>query len=356
MISFTNPIVQIDLQEISRRIKESCFDNKSILVTGGNSMLGTYTAFLFLYLAKEKGVNVKTIVLTRSLDPTLKIYKDFLGKGCFDIIHNDVAKPFHYDGNIDFIFHFAGNASPYFINNNPVDILKSNLIGTFNIMEIARIKHAKVIFASTREVYGAIEASMIPENQFGWTNPMDNRSCYPESKRAAESILRTYFIQYGVPSISARIAHCYGPGMKIENDGRVMSDFIGDAIQGKDIILNSSGDAIRAFCYISDVITALLLLATDGESGTAYNVSNESEPYPIADIAKIICDIEHKNSLCVRFNPSVEKSGYCAYKRVALDNSRIEALGFKPNISLREGIKRTLNSFDYEKCKNDKLQ
>ncbi|WP_280121106.1 NAD-dependent epimerase/dehydratase family protein [Duncaniella muricolitica] len=349
MLTYTNPIVQRDLQEICSRIDTAAFDGKTILVTGANSMLGTYMAYLFLYMADKLGLDVRTVVLTRSADKTRALYADFIGREYFGIIDSDITHTIAYDGPLDYIYHFAGNASPRFINTDPVGILQSNLTGTFNVMELAREKKARVIFASTREVYGALDLPQLSEHTFGSLDPMDNRSCYPESKRAAESILRAYHLQHGVESISARIAHCYGPGMKTDNDGRVMADFIGDAISGRDITLNSSGDAVRAFCYISDATTALALLAIKGESGTAYNLSNESEPLPIREIARIICECCDRHRIEVRFSGRQSQAGYCTYRRVALDNSRLTALGFIPMVSLREGITRTLKSFEYDR-------
>lgn len=345
MTTYYNPIVLEDLRDICSRIDPSHFDGKTILVTGANSMLGTYIAFTFLHMAITGLADVRTVVLTRTPAVTREIYAAFIGRPWFDIIESDVTEPFNYPGEVDYIFHFAGNASPRAINTDPVGILQCNLTGTFNVMELAREKNARVIYASTREVYGASDRTLLAEDTFGTLDPMDNRSAYPESKRAAESILRAYHLQYGVDAISARIAHCYGPGMKIENDGRVMADFIGDAVHGRDITLNSTGDAVRAFCYISDAVTALLLLAEKGESGTAYNLSNENEPLPIRDVARIICESRERHDIKVVFSGQQPSAGYCTYKRVALDNSRIEALGFTPRVSLREGIRRTLQSF-----------
>ena len=346
MISLSTPVVTEDMQEICCRIPVSEFDGKTVLVTGANSMLGTYTAYSFLHMAEHEGIRVKTVVLTRSIDRSRELYRESLDRPCFDIISGDITRPIDYDGPVDYIFHFAGNASPRAINTDPVGILRSNLTGTFYVMDFARVKGAKVIFASTREVYGASDGQSLSESSFGRLDPMDNRSCYPESKRAAESILRAFHLQYGVECVSARIAHCYGPGMKTDNDGRVMADFIGDAVNGRDITLNSAGDAVRAFCYLSDAVTALLLLALRGESGTPYNLSNESEPLPIRDVAHIICESQTRHPIRVVFSGQQPTAGYCTYKRVALDNSRIAALGFTPTVSLREGIRRTLESFE----------
>lgn len=348
MFGYNNNIVQEDLERIYKfNVTWKTFQGKTILVTGANSMLGTYTAYFFLYLAKEKDIAVKTVVLTRTLLKTKKLYEYFWEKDYFDVINQDVAEPIHYGGHIDYIFHFAGNASPKFINLDPVGILKSNLLGTMNVLELAKEKRSKrVLFASTREVYGAVEASSLSETSFGYLDPMENRSCYPESKRAAESLLRSYFIQYGVNSVSVRIAHSYGPGMKIDNDGRVMADFISNAVYGQDIVLKSTGDAVRAFCYVSDTVTGMLIALLKGKSGEAYNLANESEPYPIRDVAQLLCNSFSNRNIHVVFAAEQPKKGYCNYPRVALNTAKIEALGFKPQVKLIDGMKRTVFSFD----------
>lgn len=351
MFGYNNHIVQADLQEItSASIQWEAFQDKTILVTGANGMLATYLVYTFLYLVEKKGLDIKIIALSRSLDKSRELYREFLDTPYFKILHQDICDPIEYPGSVDYIYHFAGNASPYYIKNDPVGIMKSNLLGTFNIMEFARCKeNAKVIFASTREVYGETSFNVLSEdNSFGKLNPLDNRSCYPESKRAAETILKSYFIQYGVKSVIARIAHSYGPGMKIDNDGRVMSDFICNAVHGRDITLMSDGSAVRSFCYLSDAILGLMRITLYGCVGEAYNLSNETEPKPIREIAELISRSFPERNIHLQTAEITKKKqeGYCNYPRVALDTRKVEKLGFAPQVSLEEGIVRTIKSFD----------
>ncbi len=348
MFGYNNKIVKHDLEEISSlSLHWEELEGKCILVTGANGMLATYLIYTFLYVAKNKNINIKIIALTRTLSKTQQLYKEFLNTDIFEILQQDICTPINYPNNIDYIFHFAGNASPYFIKNDPVGIVKSNLIGTFNVMEFAKNKRCKkIVFASTREVYGETKYDTLHEDSFGKIDPLDNRSCYPESKRAAETIMKSYFLQYGINCVIARIAHCYGPGMKIDNDGRVMSDFIHNAVYNEDITLHSDGSAIRAFCYLSDAIQGLLILLLYGKNGDAYNLANENEPLPIRDVAHIITDLFPERNIHVRFQKSEDNSGYCAYKRVGLSLEKINKLGYLPKISLREGLKRTILSFE----------
>lgn len=350
MFGYNNRIVQTDLQEIiNTPIQWFEFQHKTVLVTGANGMLATYLIYTFLYLADKTGIDIKVIALSRSLDKTRELYKEFLDKPYFVVLHQDICEPITYKGHVDYVYHFAGNASPFYIKNDPVGIVKSNLLGTFNVMEFARDKEpARVVFASTREVYGDTSFSILSEDEsFGKINPLDIRSCYPESKRAAETILKSYFNQYGVKSVIARIAHSYGLGMKIDNDGRVMSDFIYNAVHGQDIVLLSEGSAVRSFCYITDAILGLLQITLYAHPGEAYNLSNETEPLPIRDVARLIADSFPERNIKVIFasGENEHKEGYCNYPRVALDTQKIESLGFCPQISLKEGVIRTVKSW-----------
>ncbi|MBR4239715.1 MAG: NAD-dependent epimerase/dehydratase family protein [Prevotella sp.] len=348
MFSYNNKIVQEDLKEIiSYNLPWRKLNGKTVLVTGGNGMLACYLTYTLLYLVGEKGLNITIIVLTRSIDKTKSLYAPFLEKLYFKVLVQDVTLPINCEDKIDYILHFAGNASPTFINNDPVGIVKANLLGTFNVMELARESQTKrVLFASTREVYGAVDAQLLTEESFGALDPLDNRSCYPESKRAAETILRSYFTQYGLDSVIARIAHSYGPGMKITNDGRVMADFIGNAVRNENIVLNSSGEAVRAFLYLSDAIVALFTILFNGKSGEAYNVSNELEALPIYQVAQMICEAFPEKEIKVVFSGEKPKSGYCNYPRVGLDNTKLLSLGFRCRVGLENGIIKTVRSYE----------
>ena len=259
----------------------------------------------------------------------------------------DVCEPIQYEGKIDYIFHLAGNASPHFINTDPVGIVKSNMLGTFNVLELAKDKKsAKVLFASTREVYGKNEKDdNLTETSFGTIDPMDNRSCYPESKRAAETIFRSYYLQYGINFNALRIAHSYGPGMNLHSDGRVMADLIGNVVDGKDIELKSTGEALRAFCYITDAVTGIFYAALKGEPGETYNLANETEEISIRDLARMLVSLRKEKDLKVVFNIPETNSGYCNYKRVGLNTQKIESLGWRPTVSLKDGCQKTIKSF-----------
>lgn len=224
--------------------------------------------------------------------------------------------------------------------------MRCNLVGTMNVLDWARVSGvAKVIFASTREVYGKNEeAELLDEQAYGTLDPQDDRSCYPESKRAAETLLRSYFLQYGIPYNIVRIAHSYGPTMRLENDGRVMADLVSDVVAGRDIVLKSNGEAIRAFLYVTDAVLGMFTVLFRGKAGEAYNLANETEPVSIRELAQRLAASRNDKTIRVVVNEGDQK-GYCAYRRTALDTTAIGHLGWKPRVSLGEGITRVVSSF-----------
>ena len=345
-MNMNSEVIIEDLQRMSEaKLPWRELDGKTILVTGSTGMLASYVTGLLLYLHEHAGINIKVIALCRNRQKAEQYFGSYLAKSYFHLLIQDVCTPIAYEGKVDYVFHLAGNASPYFINSDPVGIMKCNLLGTINVLEYARKCHTiKVIFASTREVYGKNEeAELLDEQAFGTLNPLDDRSCYPESKRAAETLLKSYYLQYGVNFNTIRIAHSYGPTMKLENDGRVMADLMGDVVAGRDIMLKSSGEAVRAFLYITDAVVGMFTVLFHGAPAMAYNLANETEPISIRDLARLLASSRKDKNIQVVVSKS-EQKGYCAYRRTALDTSAIEQLGWKPQISLIEGINRSLST------------
>ena len=318
-------------------------DGRTVLVTGATGMLALYVTWLLLYLHEYDDIHVKVVALCRNRQKAEEYYGEWIGKPYFHLLIQDVCEPIAYEEKVDYVFHLAGNASPYFINSDPVGIMKCNLLGTMNVLEYARdCQTEKVIFASTREVYGKNEeAERLDEQAFGTLDPLDDRSCYPESKRAAETLLKSYYLQYGVNFNAIRIAHSYGPTMTLENDGRVMADLMGDVVAGRDIVLKSSGEAIRAFLYLTDAVVGMFTILFHGETAKAYNLANETEPISIKDLAHMMAALREDKNIQVVVSEGGQK-GYCAYRRTALDTSAIEQLGWKPMVSLKEGINRLI--------------
>ncbi len=346
MTLFDNIIVAADLKHICDKTDWTAFDGKNILITGANGHIATYLTYSFLFAVAVGKLDATIIVLSRDGKKLREKYAPFIDLRCFRMLAADVSEGIDVKEPIDYIFHFAGNSSPRYITTDPVGILKANISGTFNVAELAR-HHAgcRIIYSSTREVYGRNDdEERLSEESFGCLDPTKPRSCYPESKRASEAILAAYKKQYGIEYGVARIAHCYGPGMNLDNDGRVMPDFISDALEGADITVCSDGSMLRAFCYVADAISGLLILAANKGPAHTFNLSNESEEISILDLAHLIA--ANVPGIHVRkMNRAIDSDRYCTDKRIPLDCSALMKLGWHPEIGLKDGIHRTLESF-----------
>ena len=350
MFGYTHSVVQSDMKEIIHNsFPWFNLANKCFLITGANGMIATYLVYTLMYLVIECKMKIKVIALVRNTRRAQELFGQFLTNPNFILLSQDVNKPINYAGKVDYVFHFAGNASPYFIQNDPVGIMKSNLLGTMNVLDLARDKEVeKVIFASTREVYGRNDKEeLLRENSYGYIDCLDKRSCYPESKRAAETLCESYYFQYGVKFNTIRIAHAYGPGMKLEHDGRVMADLISCVVNNRNIILKSKGEALRSFCYINDVIRGLMHVLVFGKTAEAYNLANEIEEISIYSLAEKLINICSEKKLCIELQLLDSNSVfYCNYRRVKLDTRKLENLSWHPTVKLEEGLERTLRSFE----------
>ncbi|PTN10486.1 nucleoside-diphosphate-sugar epimerase [Mangrovibacterium marinum] len=346
MINFQHPIIQHDLEELyETSINWEPLQNKTVLITGATGMLASYLSFMFLFLNEKYNYNIRLFLLARNKQKLKQLFGQ--PDHAINFLIQDVCSPIELHAEVDYIFHAAGAASPYQINNDPTGIIKANTIGTLNVLELARSKNTqKILFTSTREVYGKVtNTNKINENEMGVLDPLDERSCYPESKRIAESLLKSYSLQYGISFNSLRIAHTYGPGMRTHNDGRVMADFFNSILNKQPIQLHASGTAERAFCYLTDTLQAVFRILLQGQDNHAYNIANESEPIRIADLARLLQKVSGNHQPVLIPPQDQTPKGYCNYERTQLDTRKVEELGWKPAISLNEGIRRTLKSF-----------
>lgn len=349
---YETDVVQKDMQQIidDSNIAFHKLAGKCVLITGANGMLAYYCACVLMYLNEKKDMNIKVYALVRNKQRGKARFGCFEGNPHFQMLVQDVCEPINIEGQLDYIIHAAGSASPRYIKEAPLSIIEANVKGTDNVCRLAVEKNvSNLLFTSTREVYGKVEGvEYIKESDMGVLDPMDSRSCYPESKRMAEQILRSYQVQHGLNFTNTRIAHSYGPGMEIENDGRVMSDFMSDVIHGRDIVLKSAGKAERAFCYITDAVRGMFYVLLNGSIGESYNIANETEPMIIRDTAMLMTEIFPEKGITVKFEIAEDNSGYCNYTRVGLETAKLEDMGWEPDVCLEDGVMRTVASFMQE--------
>ena len=301
----------------------------NIVITGGAGFIGTHLVEKFL----EKSHNV--IVVDNLLTGLKANLDNFTKSKNFSFIDLDVQNHIQIDGEVDYVLHLASAASPKAYTDNPINTLKAGSIGTINTLGLAKAKHAKYLLTSTSEVYGDPEISPQPETYWGRVNPNGVRSMYDEAKRFAEAAVSSYNRIYNIDSRIVRLFNTYGPKMKI-NDGRVVTNFIVQALNGEDITIYGKGNQTRSFCYVSDTVAGIIK-AMDSESNEVFNIGNPNE-ITILQLAETIIQLtESKSGVKYQELPDDDPS----QRKPDIDKA-INILDWKPDIGLEEGLNKTI--------------
>jgi dTDP-glucose 4,6-dehydratase len=303
-----------------------------ILITGGAGFIGSHLCDRFL--AEGHEVVCLDNLLTGSTDNIAHL----AGNRKFSFIQHDVTNYIFVEGKIDAILHFASPASPVDYQNFPIQTLKVGSLGTHKALGLAKEKKARFLLASTSEVYGDPLTHPQREDYWGNVNPIGPRGVYDEAKRFAEAMTMAYHRYHGVDTRIARIFNTYGPRMRL-NDGRVVPNFICQALRGKDLTVYGDGSQTRSFCYIDDLVEGIVRLLLSSETEPV-NLGNPGE-FTILEFARVILEVTGAKSRTVHKplpvdDPQVRKP----------DISRGRAiLGWSPKVELREGIQRTVPYF-----------
>lgn len=304
---------------------------KRILITGGAGFIGSHLS--------ERLVNEENDVIC--LDNYFTGSKDnirhLIGNNRFELVRHDVIEP--YVAEIDEIYNLACPASPVHYQYNPIKTIKTSVIGITNMLDLANKTGARILQASTSEVYG--DPVIHPQNESYWgnVNPIGIRSCYDEGKRCAETLMFDYYRQYKTEIRVARIFNTYGPKMAL-NDGRVVSNFIVRALKNEPVAVYGKGTQTRAFCYIDDMVDALIKLMNNNEITGPVNLGNPGE-ITILDIAKLIIEMTNSDSEII-FNPLPGDDPCRREPDISLAESK---LGWKPHTSLKSGLEKTIEYF-----------
>lgn len=308
--------------------------NKRVLITGGAGFLGSALTKRLL----EQGCEVT--VLDNLFTGNKKNMEQFRDHPRFEFIRGSVTQPHFIE--VDDIYNLACPASPIHYQHDPVQTTKTSVLGAINMLGLAKRVGARIFQASTSEVYGDPTQHPQTEAYWGNVNPIGIRSCYDEGKRCAETLFFDYHRQYGVDIRVARLFNTYGPGMH-PKDGRVVSNFITQALKGEDITVSGGGEQTRSFCYVDDTIDAMIKFM-DLEKGVypgPLNIGNPIE-FTIGQLARIILDMTNSKSRIV----FTELPGDDPKQRRP-DISRAEALlDWKPTTQLSEGLDKTIAYFD----------
>jgi len=302
-----------------------------ILVTGGAGFLGSHLCERLLERGDEVICLDNYFTGRKSNVGHLRNHKNF------EMVRHDVVDPFKFE--VDRIFNLACPASPVHYQHNPIKTVKTSVMGAINSLGLAKRLNARIFQASTSEVYGDPTVHPQPEDYRGNVNPIGTRACYDEGKRCAETLFFDYHRQNGVDIRVVRIFNTYGPRM-LPDDGRVVSNFIVQALQNKDITIYGDGQQTRSFCYVDDLIEAFLRMMDQDEITGPVNIGNPGE-FTIRELAeKVIHLTGSKSNLVQEPLPSDDPM----QRKPIIDLAR-EKLGWAPTIDLDEGLGRTIEYF-----------
>ncbi|PKL59637.1 MAG: NAD-dependent dehydratase [Methanomicrobiales archaeon HGW-Methanomicrobiales-4] len=327
------PFQDPDILEIVSRTKNLPYQGVTAVITGGAGFLGSTMSEVLL----ELGASV--LCVDNLSSGRMENISRLVKRAGFEFIHHDISKPLEIDRKVDYIFHMASRASPLEFTEYPIQILKSNTLGTWNALGMAKKHGARVLFTSTSEIYGEAAIFPTPETYRGNVNTLGIRGCYDEAKRAGEAYCMAYHRQHGIDVRIVRIFNTYGPRMRSDGVyGRVIPRFIDQAQNNQHITIFGDGSQTRSFCYVTDQVTGLLNLAgREGLAGEVVNIGNPHE-YTVSELAGIIIRLIGSSS-DLSYEPLPQDDPMRRFPDIS---KAVRLLNFEYRIGLEEGLLRMI--------------
>ena len=311
----------------------------NILVTGATGLIG---GCLVETLMMNPHQDYQVYASGRNENRAMVRFKDFADDPSFHFVKYDVMQPMQSDIRFDYIIHAASDANPKFYATQPVEVMKANICGVDHLISYG-INHGmkRFLYVSSGEVYGEGDGRVFSEDYSGCVDCAQPRSCYPSSKRAAETLCVSYAAEYGADVVIARPCHIYGPYFT-EQDNRVYAQFIRNVLRGEDIVMKSTGEQFRSWCYVVDCVSALLHILLKGESGEAYNIADADSNTSIRELAETIAVIGGRK-VVIDLPDTDEKRGFNPVTKSVFSTEKLESLGWKPKNHIFEGLEHAIH-------------
>ncbi len=338
-------ILEEDLLRIAGDINKLEIKEKTFFVTGANGLIGSFLIKALLGANERFALNNRVVGLVRNRKKAETIFEN--NKNLL-LVTGDVLNPILCDQEIDYIIHAAGETKSRNMIEHPVETLWVTLQGTKNLLDFARKKEVKkFVYLSSMEVFGNVGYSNIKvtEDQLGYLDLRNIRSCYSESKRMAENMCVCYYKEYSVPIVVARLAQTFGAGVS-KDDNRVFAQFAKSALLGEDIVLHTTGESYGNYVYTADASNAIFILLKMGCDGEVYTVVNEKSTMTIRSMADMVANTIAKGN--IRVNCKIPKSdiyGYAPNVTLKLSGEKMMALGWIPEIDLTESYSRLIQDW-----------
>ncbi len=324
---------------------------KTLLLTGANGFISYYLVAALMLRNDLYQDNIKVIGVVRNATKAEKKFGNLAKRSDLTLIVQDICDRLYVEESVDFVIHAASQASAYYFENDPVGTIDANLSGTSNILKLAKEKEAEsTLFISSIKVYGQVKdgSKVLQEDNIGYVDQTDYKNCYAIGKRASETLCASYCKQYGMNVKIARPSYIYGPSSL--DDDRVWAQFIANVVKKESILLKSNGAAYRSFCYVTDTVTALLLILLEGQNATPYNIAADHCNTTIRNFAREAVRVFPERNLTLSFAKKEDEEEPDLTKFSVtpeiLDHTRITELGWKAKVTLAEGIKRSVETLE----------
>lgn len=345
-----NNILKEDIQFFASRFALATeLEGKTIAVTGSTGLLGACMVHCLLALKAQRGVNLHIVAIARNMEKAVRLFGEEREELSYYQYDFSSTEPFQPKRKVDYLFHFAAPTASKDFVEKPVETMNMVYMGMQNILNYAeQAKLESLVLASTLEVYGTItdDSTPLTEDKQGYLDPMATRSSYPLAKRAAEGLCHNYAVEKQVKVKVARLAQTFGAGVS-KQDNRVFAQFARSVIHNEDIILHTTGELSRCYCYTTDAISAMLYILLKGEDGTAYNVANEATYISIRQMAELVAKTFNPNHVHVVIEIQ-EGLGYSPTTKLRLDTQRIQTLGWTPYYNMKDMFGRLIASMKEE--------
>jgi nucleoside-diphosphate-sugar epimerase len=317
--------------------------NSSIFITGATGLIGTVLVDTLMTLTLEKGANITVYAMGRNESRVAERFSDYMDSKYFHFVKGDVNFPLDFDKKVDYLFHCASNTHPRAYATDPIGTIMSNVLGTDHVLSYAKECGAKrVVFLSTVEIYGENRGDVesFSEDDCGYIDCNTMRAGYPEGKRTGEALCQAYINKYGLDVVIPRVCRVYGATM-LDSDSKALAQFIRNAVNDEDIVLKSEGTQYYSYCYVSDVVSALLYILIKGESGQAYNIADPASDIHLRDLASILAKTAGRK-VVFELPDETETKGFSKATKAILNANKLNALGWIAKETMDSGLERTV--------------
>lgn len=320
------------------------FRNKSIAISGGTGMIGSFLVDVIMYRNEHYDQNTAVYVIGRNRAKAEKRFGRYLDDPLFGFAVSDVSRSVEIAEDIEYVIHAASNTHPRAYSGDPIGTITANVTGTANLLEWAS-EHGceRFLFLSSVEIYGENrnDCHAFDESYCGYIDCNTMRAGYPESKRAGEALCQAYIRQKNMDIVIARLSRAYGPSM-LSDDSKALSQFLLKGVNRENVVLKSEGTQEFSYAYVGDVVSALLYLILYGGCGEAYNIASDDSDIRLRDLAGIIAD--HAGTEVVFELPDEqEKAGYSKAAKALLNTEKIKGIGWRSLYDIDRGVRRTID-------------